>query len=332
MIRRAFTVLFLLAAEVGGVALVLRVPSHSLDQIRHLPPEDAVVAVLRFVALAIACWLTASTSLYTIASVTRIPTFVRGVRWITLPGLRQLVDGLVATTLVATSALAVPTAAGAATSPLQAAEPMRSTPPAPLYTPRPAGDGVAAPSPPSTTTADHAYRPHPAGDAAGDPAPAPVPLAPSPAVLPTRPSSAIPATPPARPSPATPPARPSPATPPTRPSQPTPPTPPTPPSPPIPPSPPTPATPATRPAPQTSATPATPASLTYVLRAGDHLWSVAASRVAKQTGNRLNELTARDIGRYWMRLVDINTPHLRSGDPNVVHPGETLLLPDPAQG
>jgi hypothetical protein len=260
MLRRSFTLFLLLAAEVGGLILVLRVPSRSLDQIRTLPPEDAVVAVLRFVALAVACWLAASTILYTIASAIRIPALVRGAMWVTLPGLRRVVDGLVATTVVATSALAVPTAASAAPIRTHGVGPAPTAAPASSYTPRPAGDGVATrQSVPPTTSAQLAYRPHPAGD----PAAVAVRLGTSPAPPPSTPA---------------------------------------------------------------------PASSTYVLRVGDHLWSVAARQVAEHTGKRVNELTARDIGRYWMRLVDLNKPHLRSGDPNVVHPGEMILLPDPTQG
>lgn len=36
---------------------------------------------------------------------------------------------------------------------------------------------------------------------------------------------------------------------------------------------------------------------------------------------------ARAIGRYWLRLVELNQPRLRSGNPNIVHAGEAILLP-----
>jgi hypothetical protein len=59
---------------------------------------------------------------------------------------------------------------------------------------------------------------------------------------------------------------------------------------------------------------------------------VAAGQLAMHTGKRPGELSAREIGRYWVRLVDLNRHRLRSGDPNVVYPGETVLLPEPQGG
>jgi nucleoid-associated protein YgaU len=59
----------------------------------------------------------------------------------------------------------------------------------------------------------------------------------------------------------------------------------------------------------------TPApSRTHRISPGEHLWSIAASHAA-------------DVGPYWRRLVALNRPHLRSGDPNLVYPGETIELP-----
>jgi hypothetical protein len=41
----------------------------------------------------------------------------------------------------------------------------------------------------------------------------------------------------------------------------------------------------------------------------------------------VQDLAAAEIGRYWIRLVELNRPHLRSGDPDVVYPGEAIALP-----
>jgi hypothetical protein len=38
-------------------------------------------------------------------------------------------------------------------------------------------------------------------------------------------------------------------------------------------------------------------------------------------------LVPEDVRSYWLELVRANTPALRSGDPDVVHPGEVLVLP-----
>ena len=66
-----------------------------------VPTEDAIVAVLRLTALGCAYWLLASTLLYLAASATRLPGLVRGVQWATLPGVRGVVDKVVAASIVA---------------------------------------------------------------------------------------------------------------------------------------------------------------------------------------------------------------------------------------
>jgi hypothetical protein len=41
----------------------------------------------------------------------------------------------------------------------------------------------------------------------------------------------------------------------------------------------------------------------------------------------VENLATAEIGWYWIRLVELNRPHLRSGDPDVVYPGEVIALP-----
>jgi hypothetical protein len=126
------------------------------------PPEDALVAAVRLAALGLAWWLTASTVLYLLASATRIPYLVRGVRWATIAPVRRMIDGALATTIVFGSTItgtgtgvpvAAPAVRGAVVIELdqpaeQAAEEAR-----PPYHPRPAGD--AGPN---------SYEPRPAND------------------------------------------------------------------------------------------------------------------------------------------------------------------------
>jgi hypothetical protein len=121
-------------------------------------PENAIVAVVRLAALALAGWLTASTVLYAIAKTTRIPGLVRGVRWATFAPVRRMIDGAVATTLVVGSTLgtagvatATPTSRTAVV--VQLDEPDVAVDASPVYQPRPAGDG-----------AQLGYQPTPAGD------------------------------------------------------------------------------------------------------------------------------------------------------------------------
>jgi nucleoid-associated protein YgaU len=59
---------------------------------------------------------------------------------------------------------------------------------------------------------------------------------------------------------------------------------------------------------------------TVVVEKGDHLWKISArhlDRVAPES----------DIAPYWRDVVDVNTPRLRSGDPDLIYPGEVVELP-----
>ncbi len=64
---------------------------------------------------------------------------------------------------------------------------------------------------------------------------------------------------------------------------------------------------------------------TYVVRRGDNLWSIAAGRVREELASADNAA----IARYWRRIIDVNSDRLRSGDPDLIFPGETIVLPDP---
>ncbi len=57
---------------------------------------------------------------------------------------------------------------------------------------------------------------------------------------------------------------------------------------------------------------------------GDNLWDVAAHRL-EAAGN--GGPTTAEITTYWQRLVEANQASLRSGDPNLIFPGEILTIP-----
>jgi hypothetical protein len=65
--------------------------------------------------------------------------------------------------------------------------------------------------------------------------------------------------------------------------------------------------------------PAPAAGATHTVTPGEHLWSIAAARVAG----------ASDVAPYWLRVIELNRHRLRSGNPNLVYPGEILELPPP---
>src|SRR5436189_166620 len=60
---------------------------------------------------------------------------------------------------------------------------------------------------------------------------------------------------------------------------------------------------------------------------GDNLWTIARDRLATVTRRPPAELGEREIARYWLDVVDANRASLRSGDPDLIFPGELIKLP-----
>jgi hypothetical protein len=69
------------------------------------------------------------------------------------------------------------------------------------------------------------------------------------------------------------------------------------------------------------------AEAAHTVTGGEHLWSIAAGHVATMMGKSPAGLAPADIAPYWLRVVEINLPRLRSGNPNLVYPGEVVELP-----
>jgi nucleoid-associated protein YgaU len=57
-----------------------------------------------------------------------------------------------------------------------------------------------------------------------------------------------------------------------------------------------------------------------VVERGDHLWKISESHLGP-------EATAAEVVPYWLEVIDVNTPGLRSGDPDLIYPGEVIELP-----
>jgi nucleoid-associated protein YgaU len=65
----------------------------------------------------------------------------------------------------------------------------------------------------------------------------------------------------------------------------------------------------------------TPDSQSVVVEKGDHLWKISARHLEEEApGHR--------VAPYWRVVVEVNTPALRSGDPDLIYPGETITLPE----
>jgi nucleoid-associated protein YgaU len=85
-------------------------------------------------------------------------------------------------------------------------------------------------------------------------------------------------------------------------------------------------------APATSAVPAAPVApvavaTTHVVVPGDNLWRIAATRLQQHHARPPSD---EEIAPYWRAVVDANRATLRSGDPNLIFPGELVALPPPA--
>jgi hypothetical protein len=72
--------------------------------------------------------------------------------------------------------------------------------------------------------------------------------------------------------------------------------------------------------------PSTPAQQ-VVVAPGDNLWEVAARQLAARTGRDRIDIADGDIAPYWIEVCEANRAQLRSGDPNLIFPGERLVLP-----
>jgi nucleoid-associated protein YgaU len=61
----------------------------------------------------------------------------------------------------------------------------------------------------------------------------------------------------------------------------------------------------------------------YSVQRGDNLWTIAANRLADSGITRSNSR----IAPYWRELIQENRSGLRSGNPDLIFPGETVTLP-----
>ena len=71
--------------------------------------------------------------------------------------------------------------------------------------------------------------------------------------------------------------------------------------------------------------PTTPLATSHQVVAGDHLWGIAAQHLSLLSPDSSPSNAA--IARYWRQVITANAATLRSGDPNLIHPGEWVSLP-----
>jgi nucleoid-associated protein YgaU len=72
--------------------------------------------------------------------------------------------------------------------------------------------------------------------------------------------------------------------------------------------------------------PETPVQASHVVVAGENLWTIAQDHLAEARSGA-DEPTLREVTAYWQRVVEANRNRLRSGDPDLIYPGERTVLP-----
>jgi hypothetical protein len=68
-------------------------------------------------------------------------------------------------------------------------------------------------------------------------------------------------------------------------------------------------------------------TMQVVATTGDHLWMLAERRLQAVSGRVVAD---HEIAPYWRATVDENLPRLKSGNADLIQPGESITLPDPA--
>lgn len=57
---------------------------------------------------------------------------------------------------------------------------------------------------------------------------------------------------------------------------------------------------------------------------GDHLWKISDRHMSAIYGR---EALDAEVSPYWRLVIETNRGSLRSGDPNLIYPGEVVTLP-----
>lgn len=65
----------------------------------------------------------------------------------------------------------------------------------------------------------------------------------------------------------------------------------------------------------------------HVVASGDHLWAIAAADLAEGSPREASQLAPEEIAPHWREVVEDNRGRLRSGDPDLIFPGERIVLP-----
>lgn len=61
-----------------------------------------------------------------------------------------------------------------------------------------------------------------------------------------------------------------------------------------------------------------------VVASGDHLWKISQTHLDQVLGRTAEP---GEVAPYWRSVIEMNQEHLRSGDPDLIFPGEVISLP-----
>lgn len=61
-----------------------------------------------------------------------------------------------------------------------------------------------------------------------------------------------------------------------------------------------------------------------VVEPGDHLWKISEAHLSEQLHREAED---PEIWPYWREVIAANVAGLRSGDPDLIFPGEVIALP-----
>ena len=68
-------------------------------------------------------------------------------------------------------------------------------------------------------------------------------------------------------------------------------------------------------------------AMSVVVAPGDSLWAIAAAHLAATTSRPRAAISDTEIARYWVAVCDANRARVRSGNLNLIYPGELIVLP-----
>ncbi len=69
------------------------------------------------------------------------------------------------------------------------------------------------------------------------------------------------------------------------------------------------------------------AQSSVVVEKGDHLWKIAAKHLGVVLGRNPKP---SELSTYWRDVIKTNIETLKSGNPDLIYPGEVVMLPEAA--